>query len=183
MIPPEDLLYIPTHKEGRLPMIALEEVPGSGFIHDAATLKWVSLMNIEEYLDRNYVIIDDPAQLVAFESLQKEPLHKAQTPLKAGISAMGFELLQFAIPVFILIAIAIISFIPPFRQTIGPFDMATAQLISNAAVMGIAGIGGIWALLRVLRRVDFRATPVQSYIGLVGGLAWLGIVVFHLLIV
>jgi len=183
MIPPEDLLYIPTLKEGRLPMIMLEEIPGSGFIHDASTMTWVALRDVEAYLDRNYVIIDDPAQVEAFDTLQKESGHNAPTIRKAGFSAIGFELLQFAFPVFLLVAIAILSLFPPFHKSIGPFDLPTAMVINNAAVLGISGIGGTWALVRVLRQVDFRSTPVLSYVGLVAGLSWIGLVVFHLLVV
>jgi len=183
MIHPDEFLYIPTLKDGRLPMIALEEVPGSGFIHDAETLAYVPLNSVEEYLDRNYVIIDDPAQVKIFEKLHDEATRKGGLPLKAGTAALGFEVLQFAIPVFILAGIYALSLIPPFHNSIGPFDKTTAGLINNAAVIGIAGIGGTYALVRVLWQVDFRSAPFYAYAGLVAGLAWLGLIVFRLLVV
>jgi len=183
MIPAEDLLYIPTLREGRLPMIALEEVPGSGFIHDAATLTWVPINGVEEYLDRNYVIIDDPSQVAAFEHLQKESGSTPRLPRKAGKAALGFTLTQFAVPVFLIVGIAILAFLPPFHASIGPFSRATAGLINNLGVILITGIGGSYALVRVLRQVDFLSAPLPAYAGLTVGLAWLGVVVFHVLVV
>jgi hypothetical protein len=183
MIHPDKLLYIPTLKEGRLPMIALEEVPGSGIIHDASTLTWVPLNGVEEYLNRNYVIIDDPDQVGIFEKLQKETKRKTRPPLKAGQAALSFAVMQFSIPVVILIGIYVLSLVPPFHQSIGPFDRPTAELINNASVMGIAGMGGAYAFVRVFREVDFKTAPLYACAGLLAGIAWLGLVIFRLLVV
>lgn len=164
-------------------MIALEEVPGSGFIHDASTLIWVPLNGVEEYLDSNYVIIDDPSQVEVFEKLQKETKRTVHFRRKAGTAALLFEILQFLVPVLILVGIYIISIFPPFHQSIGPFDLPTAVLINNVAVVGIAGIGGSYALVQVFRRVDFHSVPVLAYAGLVVGLTCLGLIVFRLLVI
>jgi hypothetical protein len=183
MIHPEELLYIPTLNEGRLPMIKLEEVPGIGITHDAATMTYVPLSGIEEYLDRNYVIVDDPDQVEVFKILQIQMKRRRSLQTKTGITALGFSAVQFALPVALLIGIYATSLIPPFRHSIGPFDQDTAALINNISVIGIAGIGGAYALIQVFRQVDFKSAPVPAYAGLVGGLTWLGIVVFRLLVI
>lgn len=183
MINPAELLYIPTLKDGRLPMIMLKEDPEIGLTHDAATMTYVPLNGVEEYLDRNYVIVDDPAQVQVFETLQKQIKRRVSSPTKAGIAALGFSAVQFAFPVALLIGIYALSLIPPFRQSIGPFDKDTAALINNISVIGIAGIGGAYALMQVFRQVDFKSAPVPAYAGLAAGLTWLGIVAFRLLVV
>lgn len=183
MIHPDELLYIPTLKDGRLPMIALEELPGGGFVHDAASLTYIPLNGVEEYLDRNYVIIDDPAQVGVFEKLQQETKRRKKVPRKTGTAALVYGFLQFALPVVLLAALVVLSLVPPFRQSVGPFDRATAEMINNTVVIGIAGTGGAYALVQVLRQVDFRSAPVPAYAGLLAGLAWLGLVVFRLLVV